>query len=437
MRKLFKGAAALLLISALLMTLLPASAQAQGHSRPGKHGNREKRERTVTAADISSLAFTTQPDVIPWVLAESDYEAPILTACVKPAENIAADSVCFQWKTGDEPLGDPVAVTIDDTGCAANTFIAEELCGKPVGVYPVYCEAFPVVQGSASGAAVQSWTVNLIVCRGIQEGCVLAFSDLHESWDNLGKALEHTLETNNGYLPACVIASGDFANDRYAGNTQELQEAFTEKIMNRVRLQLSGLNTFWVAGNHDNLQAVSAANAGFTPQEGFILLELDYEKTAAGGESFLQELKTELEQIRDCNPNVWVILSAHTGLHTIGIDPDSAASCVKAWSGGDGYNLPESSKTVRMLNDYAAGGLNLIYLFGHNHTQKETEFIKTPGEKIFSTNDAALKTCEINTLQFYYGHAGYLTHTKNGHMSYTILTIDHNELNIQRYRLSD
>lgn len=438
MRKLTKGAVLLLILSVLLMTLLQSVfAQAQGHSRPGNHMNREKRETTVTAADTSSLTFTTQPDVIPWVLADSDYEAPTLTVCVKPAEEIKADSILFQWKTGDEPLGDPIAVPVDDTGCAACTLTGEALQGKPVGVYPVYCEAVPVVHGTASGTPVQSWTTNLIVCRGIQEGCVLTFSDLHESWDNLGVALENTLETNNGYLPACIIATGDFANDRYAGDVQELQEAFTERILNRVRLQLAGLNTFWVAGNHDNLQAVSAANAEFTPPEGFALLELDYEKTADGGESFREELQTELEEICERNQNVWVILSAHTGLHVIGVDPDSAASGAKARSGGSKYNLPESSEIVKILNDYAERGLNLIYLFGHNHTQKETEFLKSPGQIIVSTDNAASGTYEMKTIQFYYGHAGYLTHTKNGHMSYTVLTTDGNEINIRRFRLSE
>ena len=358
MRKLTRGAAVLLLLSVLLMTLLqPVFVRAQGHGRPGKHMNREKRETTVSTADVSSLTFTTQPDVIPWVLEDSDYEAPTLSVCVKPAENIKADSVLFQWKTGDALLGDPITVAVDDTGCASCTLIPEELQGKPVGVYPVYCEAVPVVHGTVSGTVVQSWTTNLIVCRGIQEGCVLTFSDLHESWENLGKALENTLETNNGYLPACIIATGDFANDRYAGNAQELQEAFTEKILNRVRLQLAGLNTFWVAGNHDNLQAVSAANVDFIPPEGFALVELDYEKIAASGESFREKLKTELEQICESNQNAWVILSAHTGLHTIGVDPDSAASGAKAWSGGSRYNLPESAEIVKILNDYAARGV--------------------------------------------------------------------------------
>ncbi len=438
MRKLIRRAGAWLLIPVLLLTLLqPAFAQAQGHGRPGKHGKRERQETTVSAEEAASLTFTAQPDVIPWVLMDSDYDAPVLTVCVKPAEETKADSVLFQWKTGDELLGDPITVAVDDTGCAACTLIAGELQGKPVGVYPVCCEAVPVVQGSVSGAVVQSWTANLIVCRGIQEGCVLAFSDLHESWDNLGKALDHTLETNDGYLPACVIASGDFANDKYTGDGQELPAAFTEKILNRVRLQLAGLNTFWVAGNHDNLQAVAAANAGFTPPDGFVLLELDYEKTAAGGEAFREELQTELEEICVSNQNAWVILSAHTGLHTIGVDPDSAASGIRAWSGGAGYNLPESSEIIKILNDYAAKGLNLIYLFGHNHTQKEAEFLKSPGQIIVSTEDAALGTCKTNTIQFYYGHAGYLTHTKNGHMSYTILTTDDNGLYIQRFRLSE
>ena len=120
MRKLTKGAVSLLILSVLLMTPLQSVfAQAQRHSRPGNHMNREKQETTVTAADTASLTFLTQPDVIPWVLADSDYEAPTLTVCIKPAEEIKADSVLFQWKTGDEPLGDPITVPVDDTGFAA------------------------------------------------------------------------------------------------------------------------------------------------------------------------------------------------------------------------------------------------------------------------------------------------------------------------------
>lgn len=68
--------------------------------------------------------------------------------------------------------------------------------------------------------------------------------------------------------------------------------------------------------------------------------------------------------------------------------------------------------------------MDIVFLFGHDHSKGETEFIKTPGEVITSTVNYDEQTTEDITLRFTYAHAGYITNTIGGEMNYSYITYD-------------
>ncbi len=410
----------------ILLTVSIFSSAAAGPGGRG-HGNRQ-RERTSEkkqAEEISSLYFAGQPSPLDWVTEGTGYEAPEVHVSVRlTAEESAPGNITFRWYVNGKGIGEEEAVETDGEGCAGASRSFPELQDVSAGVYAIRCEA-TVSPGDGTTEALSSWTVNFIVAKGIQERSLITFSDLHETWDNLGRALQDVLDSTGGYLPETVVATGDFANGRYEG---EQESAFSGQYLDRIRLQLAGLNTFWAAGNHDNAAACrKAAGEDYTGGGDLIILSYDY-LTAASGEDGREELRRELEEISENYRGEVILVAAHSGLHVLGADPASAARGVKAWSGGTGYNMTGADEIVKMLNEYAeAYGMKIVYFFGHNHTRGEREFRKLPGESILSPVDAKRKTAERLPLNFVYAHAGYLTDSRNGEEKYTFMTWDEEE----------
>ena len=72
----------------------------------------------------------------------------------------------------------------------------------------------------------------------------------------------------------------------------------------------------------------------------------------------------------------------------------------------------------------------IVWLFGHDHSKGEEEFVKLPGDTLVSTGNFDEQTSEELTLQFVYGHAGYITDNQkmSGHSRYSLLSWDEKSL---------
>ncbi len=408
----------------IILILLTVSISFSASAGPGGrgHGNRQRErvsEKTKTE-EASSLYFAEQPSALAWVTEETGYEAPEVRVSARQiAEKAISGDITFRWYVNGERIGEEETVEMDGEGCAGTSRNFPELQNASAGVYAIRCEA-SVSLSDGTTKSLSSWTVNFIVAKGILESSLITFSDLHETWDNLGQALQDVLDSTGGYLPETVVATGDFANGRYEG---EQESAFSGQYLDRIRLQLAGLNTFWVAGHHDNAAACrTAVGEDYTACGNLTILSYDY-LTAASGRDGREELRRALEKTAENYQGEVVLVAAHSGLHVLGVDPASAAQGVIAWSGGEGYNISGANETVKMLNEFAeAYGMKIVYFFGHNHTRGEKEFRKLPGGSILSPADANRKTAERMSLKFIYAHAGYLTDSRNGEERYTFMT---------------
>ncbi|MGM9615523.1 MAG: hypothetical protein ACI3W7_08355, partial [Oscillospiraceae bacterium] len=438
-------------------------------------------------ADAEAPVFSVQPASLHYVLVGSDYAAPEYTVTAVLPEGVSANNIYFQWYVNGEAYGDQVKVPVSADGCTSTVTIPE-LRGQKAGVYPVYCTATCNVRdenGEPVAHTATSYTTNFIVCTGVKPNTILTFSDVHETWNNVGQAIYDTIIAENGLIPSLVIATGDYNNDYVAGYGEDLISSCIDTMIFRIGLQLGGIDTVWVSGNHDNGYATAFTNAninaGFgvvkedyidiengisgtgiiydsrnavnadssAENDGLIVIGVNYEDAGSQGAysnpstgrptdaskldygaegstgTVYEHLKKALDSAANGYNGELVVISTHSGLHTVGVDADSAACGAEAWSGGIDYSITNSAAIVALINSYVENyNMDIVFLFGHDHSKGEGEFLKLPGDTITSTVSYADQTTEDIVLLFTYGHAGYITNTIGGKTNYSYITYD-------------
>lgn len=419
-------------------------------------------------ADPDAPVFLEQPASVHYVLAGSGFEAPVYHVTASLPEGSAAESITLQWYVEGAEFGETITF---EGNVAASDITVNDFTGKDCGVYPVYCKASCTLEGEVHETS--SYTTNFIICSGVCENSVLTFSDVHEKWDAVGQAVADTIRDENGRIPALVIATGDYNNGHIAGYHDEFIQKCIDEIIDRIALQLGGIDTVWVSGNHDNGYAAAFTNANRQADLGLdetnyydveggisgtgiiydscnlIVIGVNYEDLGSLGayegsengrptdsskldygnadgpaNTVYAHLDTALAKVVENYRGEIVIISTHAGLHALGIDSASAASAVREDNGGE-YSITNSAAVVSLVNHYAAQyNMNIVWLFGHDHSRGEKEFFKLPGDTITATVDSTAKTYEDITLQFSYAHAGYITSAINGHQVYSLLKYD-------------
>ena len=526
----------------------PAKVKAySGTDKPSKGGGGGGSQSSDPAdiVDAAAPSILAQPTAPHWAVVDEAYDAPVFTLKVMtPAEPVAPAEESSGTEVADPPTADIAEppsegggeggsegggegggeaavetptyeanalvfiwkVNGEDTWVDARTdfayeteytseFVAEALQAKEVGVYVVNCVVGFTGEDGKLGNYNTSWDANFIVCKGVQENSVLTFSDVHQTWGNLGVAINDAITLRGGMIPALIICTGDWKNGgHYMGYNDVLIETATTTLINRLSAQIGQIDTVWVSGNHDNGYAAGFHTANLdadlgldmenyenieermsgtgiiynsnydsdsvdssAANDGLYVIGINYEDTCAftnsltvtdtdgnvgkgsgavdygdgteAGDSVYKHLDKALATIAADYNGELVIISTHLGIHTLGVDSSSAASGASAWAGGNEYNGNNSAAIVHLLNDYVdAYGMNIMWLFGHDHSKGEGEFIKLPGETITSTVNYADKTTEDIVLKFTYGHAGYITDGIGGKERYSYITWDDDQI---------
>ena len=400
-----KHAAALVLLICLIIPLISsASAARDRHSRPGKD-----QKKTETAVSL----IVSQPEAVSPQIAGEEGSSPAFSIGIRAPEGA---SVTCVWTVDGENAGTGTEFTLDSHKEPA------------IGVHTVQCR---VTCRLPDGTVLteDSVPVSWIRCTGILPNSVLAFSDVHEDFIHIGLAIGEIMEKNEGKIPALIICSGDWSNGR---SVTEQDNA--EKVIPALRAQCGGIDTVFTAGNHDSRQAAVSANtsaASGISADGIAVFSIHFEdvtvRNQRGGSScsyaaVLEKLEAFLEAQASKEEKPLVVISSHTGLHTLGIQPESSSN---AWAGGAIYNPDQSDRVAALLNRYAEEyGLRILFLFGHNHSKGEKEFLLQAGDTICTTSEYAGRTWIPQELKFTYSHAGYLTDGSGGTKHYTFLTWD-------------
>ncbi|MBP0954570.1 MAG: metallophosphoesterase [Oscillospiraceae bacterium] len=454
----------------------PPGAPPEGEPPPGDRPPRQGEE-----TDEAAPVFTSQPSAAHYVIEASGFSAPTYSVEVSLPEGSAAEGITLQWYLKGSEYGAPV---VSEGSTAYSSITVEELAGAACGVYPVCCKATCVTDGAEHTAI--SYTTAFIVCKGVLENSVLTFSDVHEDWDSIGQAIADTIANEGGLVPALVVATGDYNNSYVAGYNEEFINKCITEMIDRISLQLGGIDTVWVSGNHDNGYATGFTNANkradlgldeenyydlaggisgtgiiydsrrrgsassSLSNDGLIVIGVNYEDLGSmgayegssngrpadpslltygdgsfPGNTVYAHLDTALQGIARDYEGELILISTHAGLHALGVDPDSAAAGAREWSGGCDYSIACSAAVVRLVNSYAHRyGMNIMWLFGHDHSKGENEFYKLPGDSMVSATDPVLQLSEEQTIAFSYAHSGYITKNINGHMVYSLIKYD-------------
>ncbi len=355
--------------------------------------------------------ISAQPEAQPYyIMGSGNAAAP--TYSVRTVEEGYKD-FSYTWYINDEPLAeDAPEITLD----AFRTFSA--------GVYDIYCKV-SCLDDSGTRFTDCSAHVNYIVCRGVMTKAFLTFSDVHESFTNIGRALGEVMQDHGGRIPGLIVCTGDWSNEM--PSTDHATTAGSN--IPALRSQSGGIRTIYVSGNHDNGTAAEEANA----QENFsynglrifpvhfddIVIKDENGKKSYSYEQVLPRLEDFLESLKADYHNELILISAHAGLHVLGVQPESAVS---AWSGGSSYNVDGSAEMVRLLNKYAEEcDMDILFMFGHDHSKNESEFFLTRGDTLYSTTQYADSEYEEQELHFSYMHAGYITDNINGTEHYSLV----------------
>lgn len=383
------------------------------------------------------------------------YAAPTYSVTAALPEGSTATAITFTWYVNGEAAATTIHIYAYAGAEMTDTFTANGLTGLTSGVYPVYCTVSCDVDVTTEGAdgtqtttaetyTNTSATVNFIVCKGIRSNTALTFSDVHEGFDSIGTAISNVMG-DEGLIPALIICTGDWANGHYSGAEKDSEGYNTtlNVFISRLAGQAGGISTVYVSGNHDSgeaaITATKDANLGAAEDyngvgviydssvdngntgtsasdEGLIVFGINYENIEGTDgtdyDNIYDQLETFLSDLRDDYAGQLVVISAHAGLHQL-----------EDWGGEAAYNITNSNKIVDLLNKYAESGMNIMYLFGHDHSKGESEFYLKPGDTITSVISYTDKTTDEIPISFAYGHAGYLLQgTGSGAARYSLLS---------------
>ena len=304
------------------------------------------------------------------------------------------------------------------------------------GVWPVVCRVTGKKDGIWYGET--SWPVNYIHASGILDNSFLTFSDVHMEFSGIGQAIQEIMEEYEGKIPSLILNTGDWD----AGISTD-ETYCREKLIAPMKRQAAGIDMVYVAGNHEGGEAASKETwaAGLGADESFlnngygVIFRSDVSKTAGTtsrqtgnlaiyGISYmgvgstrdasylhiLDHARSFLETTAKKDPNTLVVFSAHAGVHRL-----------QDWQGSAMYNIRGADQMVDMINEMALKyQLDVVFLFGHDHSRNEKEFLYERGSVIPVPVDPAERTETEKTLCFTLGHAGYMTSARGGTRHYSL-----------------
>lgn len=383
-----------------------------------------------SCAELLSRCISEHPHAESYVIEGSGYEAPVFSVKLSSSDIITDD---IRWFADGE-----------EQDCGSLSYTADILRNKPVGVHRVSC----LVTGHDSSGIhyrERSEDALFIIAKGIVPDSFITFSDVHEEYSLIGKAIEQTLAHTGGYAPSLVICTGDLVN----GPTMSC-DRLLKRYYPRIVSELGGLDTVFVSGNHDSGEAatVMSVKAGLgapsdnTAAGGLIfsgssadakkngkssryakditVYGLNFEASVYGTkgnytysyEKAIKDISSFLEKTAKNYRGELIVISAHSGLHVLGVQPETVddGRYGGTWLGENQYNVDLSYDLAKLINIYAEKyDMDIMYLFGHDHSRNERELILTEGNELLGTKSYAGRSFGTQELHFTYGHSGYLS----------------------------
>lgn len=278
-----------------------------------------------------------------------------------------------------------------------------------------------------------------------EDTILIAFSDFQDksgvasgkkTLQNLVATLEnHGLKTADGVLFAGDLnASGSYTDQSSINLNKQSIKAIKE-----VFEPIVGENIIFAQGNHDLASTPGLSPNGnndpATGEYGLYLIPEDqygeWGNTSSETKKAAAELKAYLDAKAAANWKKPIFVVNHIPLHW-------GNRTLKDGSGSQGYQL------VDVLNEGGAKGLNIIYLFGHNHSSGYDDFLGSSaiylkkGDKMQVAHGTKYEV-ETETINFTYMNAGYVGYNSSNDpkadtaLTLSVFLIRGNEVIITRY----
>lgn len=191
---------------------------------------------------------------------------------------------------------------------------------------------------------------------------------------------------------------------------------------------------FFVQGNHDPSETTGLDLTGGTERDHYSVYQINYDDFMRNYQPGIdvetrirdtsEKLKVWLEkkiELGDCKP---IFIISHLPLHH-----------------SYRYDNPYAEYIFDVINKAGEQGLNIVYLFGHNHSSEYDQYLGggaiylTRGEKIIipDIQGENEKDYKSELLNFTYMNAGYIGESTDGILSSCIFEIYNDRLEIKRY----
>ncbi len=284
-------------------------------------------------------------------------------------------------------------------------------------------------------------TASLTVTAAQDETVIITLSD-YQPKDTLGPQRVNSLVSalkDNGVVSADrLFMVGDYnaTGDYSQPSSIPLSENGMATIKQAFRSVVDDNNMLFVQGNHDLAAVPGLAKEGsHDPAYGdygvYVIEEDNYAEWGSYSQASVDALKQYLDEKLEMGWNKPIFILNHIPLHW-------SNRTIKDGSGTNGY------KFFDVINEAGGKGLNIFYLFGHNHSSGYDDFLG--GSCIFLKKGDPIEVCQGNkyagkteTLNFTYMNAGYVgyysTNAANAENTLTVcvLRIRNNEVTVSRY----
>lgn len=272
---------------------------------------------------------------------------------------------------------------------------------------------------------------------------VIAFSDFQAASNTASAAnvtsILNAMKTTGGYTDAdALIFCGD-VSVQYPQSASAAQTCVTA-LKNAVTSVFPGVTDFFLTqGNHDQITqgtgGLTGPGAHDTADYGVYLIDEDdymwYNSNPTRIQSTASALDTYLQGKAAAGYTKPIFVASHLPLHYSS----------RTVQDGDGRY---AQYLFDVLNAGAAQGLNIIFLFGHDHSHGWDKYLGgdsiylAPGDSIYISNPGDKSKYEEKTLGFTYMNAGYVGYFNDddgstGTLTATVFTVDGDQVKIERY----
>ncbi len=236
--------------------------------------------------------------------------------------------------------------------------------------------------------------------------------------------------------PTGVIFNGDYSTEEHSDSTTKTVENISEleRIFSDAGWNVAD-NTILIQGNHDYSGSWNSTNCKIVPDGendtehyGVFALNWDVYGTQKFNEKVIANLKTYLNKKIKKNYTKPIFIASHAPLHYT----QRAAK---------GSNSLFAEDILKVLNNAADKGLEIIFTYGHDHTKDYDAYLGNnvylkPGDEIYVAQKGNYTLCVEYKLNFTYlnsGFSGYMINpTGDNTLSGTVFEIYDDRVVVKR-----